>query len=172
MAKPYESKRRYGTWASRFMDTVGDGSGSIDAVVDGSSTPVDFHYLVPAGKVALVDRLIIWVKDSGGFDVANYGNGVVLTNGMLDGVTDPAGVFQHSGDLAVKTNGDWASLCYDVTYHSFGQGDNILVARYSFFKDGSSIMVPAGYKFTIRIQDALAGLTGHRFRLGATICPS
>lgn len=170
--KPYDYLRVKGTWASRFLDTVGDGSGSIEARVDGSDTPVDFHYAVPEGKILLIDRLIVWIRDAGTFDADKYGNRLVLTNGIIGGRTDESGTFiPRTTQLPVRTNSDWPAYSFSFQYIPIGVGDNVAVAEYSYNKDGGPLVFHGGTSYTLRIADNLLELTGHRFRIGCTLCP-
>lgn len=171
MQYPHDSRRRYGQWASRFADTVGDGSGSIAANVNGSVTPVDLHYTSPAGAICLIDELIVFIQDGGTMSSIGYGGLAALTNGIQDGVTTPEGMFIPSGDLSIKSIGDWASLAHSVSYNAFGGGDPTLTVKYRFVEDGAPILVPPGHSFTVRIRDNLTGLSAHRFRIGAVQCP-
>lgn len=169
--QPYDKLRKTGRWASRFLDTIGDGSGSIEANVNGSVTPVDFSYTVPDGHILLVDRLVIWIRDAGTFDANLYGNGLALTNGIVGGATTPEDVFvPRTTQLPVKTNADWPAYAFDFNYIDIGNGDNVAVARYTYEKDGAPLAFPEGTKYTIRVADDLTGLTGHRFRIGAVLC--
>lgn len=170
--RPYDHLRARGQWASRFLDLVGDGTGSIEANLDASGTPIDFHYTVPEGKILLVDRLIVWIRDSGTFDANLYGNGLTLTNGIVAGITDPEGNFNlRTNQLPVRTNSDWPAYSFDFQYIDIGVGDNVAVAQYPYERDGASLVVRENHKYTLRIADNLTHLTGHRFRIGCVLCP-
>ena len=58
---------------------------------------------------------------------------------------------------------DWASLCYDMTEHTFGAGANFAVARWSFFNSGRPVILKDRQKFKIWIEDNLTGLDNHIF---------
>lgn len=172
MAMPHEVQREYGTIASRFMDTVGDGTGSIDMNVNGSVTPVTFKVTAAANELLIVNRAIIFIKDSGSLDADSYGNGLALTNGITGSVIkSDATEIPMFGQHPVKTNGDWAAYCYDIADHSFGIGDSILSARYTFTRDGGPIGLMPGDSLEVYINDDLTGLTGHHIRLGMVSVP-
>jgi hypothetical protein len=173
MTMPYDKRRANGQWMSRFLDVVGDGTGSTEANVDGSITPVDFHYFVPDGHTLLIYRLIVWIKDTGSLDADNYGNGLQLTNGILGGKTDALGNFlvrPSTLQTPVKTNGDWAAFSFNINYLDAGNTDNVMVARYTYTEDGAPLMFEENTAYTIRIGDDLTPLTGHRFRIGCVLC--
>lgn len=156
--------------AARFADTVGDGTGSINANVDGSVTPVDFKVTIPAGKVGIVHRLIVTIRDSGSLDSGLYGNNITLVNGIDVIYKDPYGnETVRSAQHPIKSNIDWAAYCYDVEIHPWGSGDQGMFARYTFTKDGAPLVLPAGSEYIIRINDDLTGLTAHHFRLGMAV---
>ena len=168
--KPYDNQRKHGAWASRFLDTVGDGTGSIEANVDGSGAPVDFNYTVPEGHILLVDRLVVWIEDNGSFDAGLYGNGLALANGIMAGRTINGTFEPRTTQLPIRANADWPAYSFDFDYIDIGQGPNVAVARYSYIKDGAPIVYTENTKYTMRIQDDLSNLVGHRFRLGAVLC--
>jgi hypothetical protein len=159
-----------GTWLSRFLDTNGDSSGAIEQNVDGSVTPITFSWKVPVGYHLFVYRLIATIQDAGSFDADKYGNGLVLTNGLDFGSTDPEGVFTSATpQLRIKTNSDWASYSYDLTIHSQGQGDSIAVIRYTFLNDGKPIQLTQEQSFVIIINDDLTPLNNHKVRIAGVL---
>lgn len=141
-------------------------SNQLEANVNGSSTPVEFFYTIPAGDTYDIARLLVYIKDSGTFDADLYGNGAVLTSGMeikverlglpdqdlLDGVT-------------IKTNAEWQSVAYDFSYNSIGSGDNVASVRWTFAKSGKPLRLEAGDRFVITVNDNLTVLKGHRFHV-------
>lgn len=154
-------------WASRFLDTVGDGSGSSLQNVDGSITPVVFKVTAAADEVLLIDRMLVDLADTGSLDSGAYGNNIVLTTGIEFGViradaTEEAMTDQHT----VKTNADWVAFCHDVDPLTFGLGDEVLTVRYTFAKDGAPVKLNPGDSFFMRINDDLTGLSEHHTRLG------
>lgn len=159
-----------GRWASRFLDTVGDGTGSINMAVNGASTPVVFKYTAPEGYRAIINRIIIAIKDSGSIDSGLYGNGEALDNGVTFGIIDKNGVLidDMTYQLPIKVNTDYQSYCHDVTLSSFGSGDSTLTARYTFTKDGAPITIESGNSYAFFINDNLFDLSFHTVRVGAT----
>jgi len=69
---------------AKYLDTVGDGTGEINAIGDYSSAPVDFFYSPNANEVVLLNRVIITIEDGGSIDSGGYGNNSSpLTNGIV-----------------------------------------------------------------------------------------
>lgn len=171
--RPFDYLRVKGKWASRFLDTVGDGSGSIEADIDGETVPTVFKYSVPEGKILLVDRLVVWIRDFGAFDAEKYGNGLTLSAGIIGGSVDnKTNVFTpRTTQLPVKSNSDWPAYAFDFTYIPIGTGDNVAVAQYVYENDGAPLVFYGGTGYGIKIADNLSGLTGHRFRIGCVLCP-
>jgi hypothetical protein len=69
---------------SRYADTVGDGSGIKNAIGDYSGeTPTIFKIAPSAGEIYVINRLIPFLRDTGGLDADKYGNNITLTNGIV-----------------------------------------------------------------------------------------
>ena len=49
---------------SQFFDTIGDGSGSVDMNVDGSTTPVLFTIKPDPDKDIIINRIVLFLSDS------------------------------------------------------------------------------------------------------------
>ena len=165
----YDSFRGTSIYATRFMDIVGDGSGSIDMHVNGAVIPVEFKVTATAKQVLLLERIIIYIKDTGAMDSGKYGNGLVLTNGIhLKVVRTDATEEVLTVQKPILINADWAAYCHDLSVHSFGLGDNVLTARWTFNKDGAAIKLAPGDSLVCVIADDLTALTGHKIRVGMT----
>jgi hypothetical protein len=114
--------------------------------------------------------MITTIQDAGSFDADKYGNGLVLTNGLDFGSTDPEGVFTSATpQLRIKTNSDWASYSYDLTIHSEGQGDAVAALRYTFVNDGKPIHLTQGQSFALQIRDDLTALNNHKVRIAGVL---
>ena len=167
--------KKYGNLHSRFLDTNGDGTGSIDQVVDGSVTPVDFKITCPEGSTYEINRLILEVQDVGSFDTNAYGNGIALTTGVQVITSRPTRVpieIDYTAQHPIKTNVDWAAYMYDIDLITFGSGNNVLHARYTLTNDGGPIKLGPGDSLIIRINDDLTGLEEQNIRAGMTVYPA
>jgi hypothetical protein len=153
---------------TRFLDADGDGGGSKDLHVDGT-TPVVRQY-IPTTPVA-IHRAIVFVRDGGVWDAQDFGSLAGLTNGVdieavIDGTT-----YDLLDGTPVKTNADWARHAYDASFITIGTGDTFMSTRWTFSKAGEAIVLRAGDILRARINDNLSALTefrimlqGHRLR--------
>jgi len=150
----------------RQADTVGDGTGTKNAAVNGSVTPVKFILTPRTGERSLrIYRLLGFVVDTGTFDSGSYGNGITMTNGITMKHIDDSNrtiLDFMDGDPVLK-NPDWKRLCYDATVSSYGVGDEALAVRWTFTNSGPPISIPFGDRIEIEINDDLTGLVNQRF---------
>ena len=151
---------------SRALDTVGNGTGTSNAVGT-YATPTDFFIKPAAGQVFEITRMIVNVVDTVGMDADAYGNGITLTNGIKIFVADDTGDLFEITDAAnpIKTNGDWAHYCYDADIKTWGTGNEHLVVRWTFAKAGQPIVLHSTYgqKLIVRLNDTFTGLVEHNF---------
>jgi len=165
----YPSGRQY---LSRLLDSNGDGTGTKNIILDYRDPAdgigeTDYFIQPPAGEIFLITRLLVHIRDGGSFDAEKYGNGVTLTTGIVITLKRGAAVEVDLTDgVPIKSNAQWAQLCYDVAISTYGAGDEYLHARWSFFKGG----VPGLYlhgddedKFVVTVNDKLDTLDEHSF---------
>ena len=150
----------------QYLDTVGDGSGTTNANVDGS-TPVEFK-LVPARSIA-VTRMIVTIRDTGAFPGTGYGG---IAGGLDPGLTittkDSGGnVTDLCGGVPLVTTYDWNRMCYDGTSLNVGGSDNYFHARWTFAKSGAPLHLESGDSLIVTINDDCTGLVEHYFFIQA-----
>lgn len=137
---------------------------SANIKINGAVTPVAFEFAPDAGDTVLVRRIIIKLQDGGAFDAEKFGNAIVLANGMLLQVVnaDDEVLLDLLDGMVLQTNGDIARECFDVNVHSWGTGDEILVARWTFSKDvgdnGVLLSGDLGHKLRLTVRDDQTGL--------------
>lgn len=154
---------------NRHLDTVGDGSGSHDGNVDGSTSSVLFRLNPPTSGAHVIHRLHIVVEDGGNFRTETYGALAALTNGLRVGYFNAdsgAIVDDLTSTHAVKTNFDWSMHAYPATVYSWGGGNSHLVAVWDFAEDGLALLVDSGDAtrcFGVEVRDDLTGLAAHEF---------
>ncbi len=152
---------------SMYADTVGDGSGTFEAVGNYAGASVDFKFSPPAGSIFRVARLIVFVEDAGAMDSGFYGNGLVLANGIKFYIErNSSKEFPTTTNQApVKTNGDLAALCHDLEYRAWGAGNTFLTARWTYTKFGQYIRLigDSGDSIGVILNDDFTGLVKHRF---------
>jgi len=155
-----------GEWWGKFMTL--NTTGLVDAVGDYSSAAAALQYRNNNTYNLYVYRLIITVADTGAFDTDFYGNSGVLTNGYeIIHRNSTNGIVHHltDPDLNIRTNRDIASYMYDIRIDSFGTGDEILTARWSFDRAGVPIVLEPGSMIEVVLTDSYTFLTGHLFNL-------
>lgn len=164
--------------ASRFFDTVGNGTGTTNAAtLNGSVTPVNLLIKPAAGEILEVRRLIISMTIAANNPGSGYaGSGTNLTNGfgleVYTGVGGGSVIWNVAAGNSITGNHDWKSLMHDEIPGTYGTTQSSLSWRYSFFKDGESVMLDGdnGDEFRIIINDDLTAaglnLSEHYFRAG------
>ncbi|UCE39323.1 MAG: hypothetical protein JSW00_08920 [Thermoplasmata archaeon] len=145
---------------SRYLSTDGTTSGTKDM-----STTADEYYIVDTTQSLDIYRMIVTYQDGTGGNVSEYANlNAALTTGIEVKVIrrDGSTVLQDLTDgLPVKTNGDWARLCYDAQLISWGGGDDYFCVRWTFTRGGSPIRLEPGQSLRMIINDDLTNVTNH-----------
>lgn len=161
---------------SAFLTMVGQPD-RIDANLDFSTTPADFVLQPDPGVEYLIGCLHVMVQANGRFRAEGYGAG---RNPLTAGISV---MFRHAGhdhnltcSHPIRCNGDWAGYCFDTDVKSWGPGDEILVARWSFCDETAGHPVylagDTNDEFRVCLNDDLTGLVKHRFRLGYANIPA
>jgi len=152
---------------SRYLDTVGDGSGTKSATGDYSAVQGIFRIAPAAGVIYRVTRMIIHIGDTSGFTAAEYGNlGAALGNGVQVRTHNGAAtIIDLTDNVPVTTNAEWGNSCYDVDLKTWGAGDESLLVRWTFSKAGQDIRLDgdATEELQVLLDDDLQGLLDHHF---------
>jgi len=137
-----------------------------NANVDGSVTPAEF-ILKPSASGFLGDvliaRLIVLIEDNGNITANDYGAVPTLATGVRVQHRSDSDTIDLDGGLGVTSNADWARLCYDITEHSFGSGNNFVTARWTFSRSGRFLELENDEELVVTIGDDLTGLVSHYF---------
>ena len=151
----------------RYLDTVGDGSGTKNANGDYSSSATDFRINAPAGGVYEITRMLVHIRDAANMSADEYGN---LNGALANGIT----VAVYDGDtldcdltdgLPVQSNADWGRVCYDAESLSYGSGDDFVRVRWTFSKAGQPLYLAGDYNFRVQLNDNFTGLVAHYFQV-------
>jgi len=156
---------------SQYLDDAGDGSGVDSAVGNYASVAKDFFIQPPAGRKYVLSRGIFTVEDSGGFPSGGYGASSVLTNGITAQVTDSDlnVIDDLTNGVNIKTNAQWGSLCFDTEIKTWpGGGNNYLLVRWTFERDGAPIVLVNRQRFVLTLNDDFSFLIAHRFMVKGT----
>lgn len=158
----------------RLADTVGDGSGTKQALGDYSSDPTAFRVRAQPGEHLVIERMILELVCADFDDSGLYGTGPKLTNGIVLYVTDNDGTILYyltDEDYPVSTNAEWAHQCFDfeIFDNRLPTGDEYAAARWTFAKTGKPVELLPGWSLNVLCQDDLrtvtTGLTEHGFNM-------
>jgi len=142
--------------------------GTENAVSNYTNTQTQLYIQPPAGYVYYIRRLIVHIRDTGGFDAAKYGNNLTFATGIGIRTFTGSGA-TLTNDLTdgdrIKTNADWGHWCYDITLVDFGIGDEFLNVRWTFGKSGQIIRLDGDQmdRFSAILSDDMTGLNDHHF---------
>jgi len=149
-----------------------DGSGS-DSVV-GTWTAVApglFWWECPAGAVAFLSELIVWVYDETVTWAANkYGaiaklaNGIQLQVQRYDGAAWQV-VHDLLGGVPVTCNTDLEQHVHHLRYVSWAGNPQSLSAMFALNGSGGPTVLEAGDRIVLTARDDLAALDGHTWKV-------
>lgn len=143
----------------QYMTDAYDGTGNRNM----ATTASDWGIRPPEGYRYEIHRLLIQIVDGAAFATDTYGAIPALTSGInifLRDIDDSL-VTVLSGAQSIKTNEDWARLCYDTAYENYGGGgaDRVLNIRWSLDKFGGPLILKFGQTLQVNIPDDLSALT-------------
>lgn len=146
----------------RFLDSVGNGSGTKDLNGNYSVTPQSFKMIVPAGVTYVVNQFTVHIGDNGTFSVDQFGSMAALANGCLMNMQINGIVYSLLDNTAIKNNGNFFhfSAATDLIVAFSGTG-NLLQSTFTGADFGCVAMLNGdlGDYLEIIIQDNLTGLT-------------
>ena len=147
-------------------------AGTVSDILPADATPTTFSFTPTGTQKVVIHRCIPFIEDDSAFYAERYGgHTAALTTGIkigvygtVDGVPDTLLYDLTDDDHLIKSNADWASYCYDARYDSYGQGDNMLVVRWTFARSGQPVYLDAakGQYLGLITADTLSMLVGHR----------
>lgn len=152
---------------SRQMDTVGDGTGTVNANGNYSVTAEEFKIVPSAGFDYYVHRMLVAVEDGATMAAAEYGNlGSALSNGIrVVKRTENEVLEDYTDSNPVTTNAEWSKWCYDADIKAWGPGDEFLAVRWTFANAGYPVHLSNGNGeyLAVILNDDMTGLTTHSF---------
>lgn len=151
----------------RYLDTVGDGSGTKNANGNYAGGATIFRLAPAASTIYRVARMMISIGDTKGMVAEEYGDlGSALGNGVIVRVHNGSStVLDITDNLPVTTNGEWGRVCFDVDIKSWGNTNELLVARWTFMRAGQYLRLDgdASEELQVVLEDNLTGLLSHHF---------
>jgi len=141
--------------------------GSSDAVIDGSASAKEFSVAAVGGDYIL-SHMIVFVRDRGIFSPEKYGALDELAKGLRVEIRDENNIFRQDllDGLTIKSNADWGRYCgvnVERKAWGVGLGDEILIARWSFYESGKYLELLHGWRLQVIVQDDMTELIEHRF---------
>jgi hypothetical protein len=147
----------------------GDGS-NYSMNVNGVITPKKF-YIQPASGFLAIFRLIITIEDNAVITADGYGGISTLANGVTlqicgGGPNGPVILDLLDGD-PIQSVIDLGEHSYDIAEHTFGAGNNFVLARWTFAKAGRPLVLDAnvGDALVATVNDDLTALVKHQFHV-------
>jgi hypothetical protein len=140
---------------SQYLDSVGDGTGTTDM-----STTADTYFFAPT-RPCVISRMLIYIEDNASVVAGNYGGLSALSTGVSVTQVSGSETLNLHGQVTIKTNADWARLCYDVDYTGFGAGNQYVHVRWTFAKSGIPVEMESGDTLNMVISDDLTNLVSH-----------
>jgi hypothetical protein len=155
-------------YLSRYLDTVGDGTGLFNANGNYAAGVTEFKIVPGAGEIFCLTRLLVTIEDTAPqFNPSNYGSIVGgLANGvnvkLKDGGGDKLDLIDGN---PVQTNGEWGTYCYDVDFTNLAVGNQFLHVRWTFTRGNALLWLKnsRGDYFSVDLNDDLRGLISHYF---------
>lgn len=147
----------------QYLDTNGDGTGTVDMVGNYAGSPTAFKIVAPAGQQYTLTSMVFQTWDTGAFAPGSYGaSGAPLTNGLVVGIYDDQGNPIVTLPRTIKRGADWQGLTGETPPVIFGGGDSTQTFTWVFAgRGGSPIVLEPGESFRIIANDNLTFLVGH-----------
>ena len=150
----------------RVLDTNYDGTGTKNAVGDYSSTETHFGIADP-NKHFHLSRMLVQIEDSGAFTTNGYGAiaAGTITNGIKVLLVDANEemMVDLTDGVSIKSNNDWARVCYDVKLENWASGNGAVHVRWTFTNAGYPLRVDKGHHFEVVLNDNFTGLVTQYF---------
>ena len=132
----------------------------IDANVDFSLKPQNFTGGPPSDQIWRISRMLLTIIDTNINNVESYGaisggltNGIeigVIQNGVISILNPERNI--TAGMFKVRSNGDWASLMFDLEIINLGAGNDYVNGRWTVDKAGTRIRIDGSNNDTIFIK--------------------
>ena len=125
----------------------------------GIAVPTDFIYTAP--QRLEVKTVLLYMQDSTQIHYELFGSLPALTNGMrfwYKRTASSSKIYLDAG-YAIKTNGGFGRLSFDVELKEKGSGHNVFTGQWDFQKAfGDTLLIEKGGSIGITVSDDLTGL--------------
>lgn len=154
----------------RYLDTNGDGTGSKNASVNGSSTEVRFFIKPEVGQTFLIYKMFVTISDAGILTTGSYGNTLTPSNGLIVRKTGSGGdpvIYDVLDGLPIKANTDWARIAFDESVVNLAGTKYFYRYRWTAPNVNYPLCLhgDSGEELEVIIRDNLTGLEEHYFQV-------
>ena len=153
------------------LTDIGDGTGVRNAV--GNYAPEMFEiFITNPDRAIQISSAVVGIRDSGLFRQDRYGAmNSPLTNGIRIKAKDDKGavLLDMTAAAPIKTNGAWSFLTSNVTPLPSGAGDGFYTVEWELSRlSGSNVVLEAGHRLSVELNDDFEDLVEHTFFVYAT----
>lgn len=149
----------------RFMDSIGDGTGTKSANADFTALGGARRLTPAVDQIMRVTRLTVYVQDYT-IDSGYYGGGLTLSQGITFGVYNAGGKIVDLLDtMYITQTGDYARHGFDIQLMAFQTGDEMMAASYNFLRAGFPLRLNGelGEYLRVDLADDFTALSEHTF---------
>jgi hypothetical protein len=158
---------------NQYLDDNGDGTGNKNANGNYSGAVENFYY--ESRGYSTIHRMIVSIEDGQNMRAEYYAAlNAPLTNGILVKIVDSdlTEIIDITDNIPIVSNAQWGALCYDVDIKTWGAGDEVLLARWTFSAAGiDPISLSPGQSLRVILNDDFTGLVRHGFKIQGQIKP-
>jgi hypothetical protein len=150
----------------RFLDTVGDGTGTKTANADYSVTAAKFRIKAPVNKHYVLYTMTVHIEDNAALTLLGYGASVgPLSNGIDVYIADANenDIFNLTDDVKIKSNPQWMRVAGLGVIHNYGGASEHLTLSWDFERSGSALVLRPSQSLVVALNDDFSHLTGHTF---------
>lgn len=146
------------------FDTVGNGTGTKNAIGNYSAEAQSFKITVPANKTYSLENLKIYMASSSAFTTSGYGSSLAnITNGWTIKVRKDGVLTDILDGMVIKSNYDLEGIATSINRVSFSGLEDGFVVTVSFSEYGIPFYLKAAEYIEIVLNDDFSGLTKHQF---------
>lgn len=146
----------------RYLDTVGDGTGTKSAIGDYSASSQAFKIVCPQDKGIVLSSFMIHLAGTTAFTLTGYGSIAALTNGISMSLLKNGNVYDLLDGSPIKTNDDLAHFSPKVNHLTFSGGDSLIVPL-TFDDFGFKLELNSGDYLQVTLNDNFSSLTSQYF---------
>ncbi len=152
---------------SRFLDTIGDGSGT-NNFIGNYATPTKGIIKPGPGEILYINRLLFSVIDNADIKASKYGGDIVLANGILIKHEKQNGTLINNitEGMPIMKNSDYIKYGFNISDISLKEGRKHAHGVLTFSKNGTPIVLQDDEQLAVYFNDNFTGLLDHTFRAG------